>query len=195
MPKTNRSCPISSLRTRVIERLAYCLLAVWAGAGGVNPPLRGGDKHGHFVRNKGRANVRKRGDLGGALRAKGGQKGVFGASKGGKRALFGEREGKLGVAEGFLGQKRTICPFQRPPQINPQGPCERCDRCESADRNCYPQRNREYLKETVTQRRYPAGCRCSRGVIGRHCRRGTPVHKLSGRFRSGGHAREHGRAD
>jgi len=61
--------------------------------GGVNPPLRGGDKRGQFVRKKGRGNGPKRGDFRGLFGEIGVKKRLFLARKAGKKALFGVREG------------------------------------------------------------------------------------------------------
>ena len=83
--------------------------------GGVNPPLRGGDRHGQIVRTIGRGNGPKRGDFRGLLAAIGVAKGRIGGLESREKGVFCVREGKLVGGEWFSGQNQTLCPRQARP--------------------------------------------------------------------------------
>ena len=95
------------LSDREIERFvdcllpcAYCLLAVWAWAGG--------DNYGHIVRNKGRGNVPKRGDFQGVWAAKEGSEGRIWGPGSRKKVLFLRAGGVIGGRRGVFGLESDI---------------------------------------------------------------------------------------
>ena len=75
---------------------AYCLLAVWARAGGVNMGI--------LSEQRGAEMCAKWVIFGGFGREKRGQKGVFWASEAGKRRFFAYRRGDWRAQGGFLAK-------------------------------------------------------------------------------------------
>ena len=108
------------LSDRAIERFAYCLLpcaycllAVWARAGG--------DNYGQSVRQKGRGNVRKRGDFRGVWAGKEGSEGRISGLESRKKATFLRTGGVIGGHRGVSRPESGIMSWHTPARNHPPG--------------------------------------------------------------------------